>query len=883
MNRSQSSNKSGKNPYYDIENRPSGGTQRGAFFAGIARFVLLILIGTGALMAGVGVQGYLYLTKDLPSVEKLKEYRPPIAGEIFASNGQLIGRFATEVRYLLAVQDIPNKIKQAFVAAEDKTFWEHNGVDPQAIVRAVVVNIKEGKVKSGASTITQQVAKNLLLTPEKTISRKIKEAILALRIEEALTKEEILALYLNEIFLGSNAHGIEAAARVYFAKHVGDLSIAECAMLAGLPQAPAKYSPKRNMKAALERRSYALRRMLEEGYITQAQYDKAKTEKPVIREWKNPYRLEAPDFTEHVRRYVEEKYGPSALTRDGYKVYTTVDLEMTEMAHKALERGLEELDRRQGFRGPLRTLNVKEIVDFLGEITRDREEPLRFGDLTEGVVTEIDDKYVYVHMGSYVSDEVKREYVGRIEIDPRSSWWVRTPYVRADMRTRNFEKGDLPFQVGDVLRVRLIDPNVKRRELYLKRYGTKDPEMKNYKVYTEDMLKHFPLEVTQEPMVQAAVMLRENTTGYVRVLLGGRDFSQAGYNRATQAHRQPGSSFKPIIYAAALNHGFTCADVILDEQWRRTNPETGEVWEPKNYDGGYLGPVSFREALEKSRNVPTVKILDQISIENAKRYARKMGYHSPLANNLTMALGSTGVLLEEQVAAYSVFPNKGFLVPNEYITKIVDRDGNIVEEHRPPILLDDPNRIDQPRIRNVSHDTGQWNTGTDGEERRTPILRRTIDEGTAYIMTDLLKGVVERGTATVLKKIVGRPDIAGKTGTTNDYIDAWFMGFSPDFTCGVWVGFDNQHPLGRGESGGKAAAPIWGYVMNGVLEGKKVKEFPHSDAVEPRKIDPRTGLVTTAEYGVTEIFKVGSAPPELEAGLAPGARYDPLSPDLDQF
>jgi len=340
-----------------------------------------------------------------------------------------------------------------------------------------------------------------------------------------------------------------------------------------------------------------------------------------------------------------------------------------------------------------------------------------------------------------------------------------------------------------------------------------------------------------------------------------------------------------VIYAAALNKGFTCADVILDSPLALAIPGTGEVWRPKNYRGGFQGPVTFRDAIVKSRNIPTIKILQQIGIEQAKAYARKLGYTSPLVENLTMALGSVGVSLEEQLNAYAVFPNKGYYVPPIYVTKIVDRRGNILEEHDPPVLLDDPTRGDQPQVRKASHNPSQTPAFSDSEipDRGAPLARRKIDEATAYIMATLLQGVIQDGTATVLKKIVGRPDIAGKTGTTNDNIDAWFVGFSPDYSCGVWVGFDDEFSIGDQETGGHAAAPIWGYFMKEVLKDKPVKDFSPPQSVEFRRIDPRTGLVTTSADGLQEVFKAGSGPAESEPKLIKGSRWDYSGSDLDQF
>ncbi len=871
------------NPFSQLYERPHTKKKRGSFFGAISRFLLLGFLGAVCGVTGMALQGYFYFTKSLPSIDKLNNYSPPTVTRFYADDGELVAEFAYQRRFVVPIEQIPTTLQDAFVAAEDKNFRRHSGVDKEAILRALKKNLVSGSLKEGASTITQQVAKTFLLTPERKFTRKIKEAILSTRIEDSLTKEQILYLYLNQIYLGSSAYGVQAASEVYFGKNVWDLTLAECAMLAGLAKAPSMNSPRRNLKKAIERRGYVLKRMWEDGYITQEQYEQANLEEPHIVTVSNTNATLAADFVEHVRRYIETKYGADYLYKEGLQVYTTADLRLTKAAKEAIGLGLRELDKRQGYRGPLKSLTASEIVEFLRQKSEEMERPIHFGDITEGVITQMDNENIYVRMGSYQRDGIKKDYVGFVKIDPNLKWWVRIPHLRPELRTRNFSPGDLPLQVGDVVLVRVLDPNVKRRELYLKKYGQSDPEMKNYKNYTEDMVSLFPLELEQEPLAQSALMLRENRTGYVRVLVGGYSMTDSKYNRATQARRQAGSSFKPVIYAAALNKGFTCSDIILDSPLAITVPGTGEVWRPKNYRGGYAGPVSFRDCLVKSRNIPTIKILQQISIDYVKGYARKFGYVSPLVENLTLALGSTGVSLEEQTNAYSVFPNKGYFVPGVYVKKIVDRKGRVLEEYDPPVLLDDPVPADQTEVKPVSMDSREQRRPGDNYPLTSLPARRAIDEGTAYIMTTLLQGVITEGTGTVLKKIVGRPDIAGKTGTTNDYIDAWFVGFNPDYTCGVWVGFDTEMSLGDGETGGKAAAPIWGYFMREVLRNKPVREFVAPSSVEFRRVDPKTGLVTASGNGVQEVFKVGRIPAESQPKFFKGARWDAAGSDLDQF
>ena len=875
----------GDKPFNLMFSRPENNRKSWSIFGSLTRFVLLIIIGLATGAAGVVAQGYLYFTQSVPGIEKLAKYSPPVVTSFYADKGELIGEFAYQRRFLAPMDQIPKHLKDAFVAAEDKNFWRHGGVDKEAILRAIKKNLTTGALREGASTITQQVAKTFLLTPERKFTRKIKEAILSTRIEQSLTKEQILYLYLNQIYLGSSAYGVEAAAQTYFDKSIKDLTIAECAMLAGLAKAPSQNSPKRNIKKSVERRSYVLKRMLEDGFISESEYEQANKEEPRIYNTVNNNARLAADFVEHVRRYIEKKYGTDALYKEGLQVYTTVDLETTKLSRDAMEAGLRELDKRQGYKGPIKTLSVKGVMEFLEEKTKSMEAPLKFGQITEGVITHIDHENIYVRMGSYNNNGEKKDYIGQIKIENDPKWWVRQPFIRQELRTRNFAPGETPFQVGDLIQVRILDPNAKRKELYVRKYGKTDPELKNYKQYTEEMSPYFLLEPEQEPIVQSALMMRENRSGYVRVLLGGYSAAESKYNRATQSRRQAGSSYKPVIYSAALDKGFTASDLILDAPLALTVPGTGEVWRPKNYRGGFAGPVTLRDCLVKSRNIPTIKILQQIGIEHTKNYARKLGYTSPPVENLTLALGSTGVSLEEQVNAYSVFPNLGYYVPPIFVTKVVDRNGKILEERMSPALLTDPIQSDQASVSTVSMDSR--NTGmtfeSDWADRSSAQAKRRIDEGTAYIMTSILQGVITEGTATNLKKIVGRPDIAGKTGTTNENVDAWFVGYTPDYTCGVWVGFDDEVSIGDGETGGKAAAPIWGYFVRSLLQDKPIKEFQAPSSIEFRKVDPKTGLLTSASDGIKEIFKTGSGPSQAAQKPVRGARWDYAGSDLDQF
>ncbi len=457
-----------KDPYLEMYNRRGTAKNRGSFFAGMARFVLLVMIACAAGGAGVALEGYFYFTQNLPSIEKLQKYRPNIVSQFYADKGELVKEFAAERRFVVPIEQIPQQLQDAFVAAEDKNFWSHPGVDTEAILRALKKNLLSSNPLSkgqGASTITQQVAKTFLLDPGRTFTRKIKEAILSTRIERSFEKKHILYLYLNQIYLGSGAYGVAAAAQTYFDKNLEDLTTAECALLAGLPKAPTTYSPKKDLKKSLERRVYVLRRMLEDGKISESQYDAAVSEEPAISNKVAPYVAGAPDFVEYVRKYVANKYGVDALNKEGLQVHTTVDLEQTKQAHDAMDAGLRELDKRQGYRGPIKTLTAKGVVDFLAEKSRNMQEPMHFDDITEGVVTHIDHENIYVRMGTYDDGKTQKEYVGHIKIDPSPKWWVRQPFIRAEKRTRNFSPGDVPFQVGDLIQVKLLDPNPRRREM----------------------------------------------------------------------------------------------------------------------------------------------------------------------------------------------------------------------------------------------------------------------------------------------------------------------------------------------------------------------------------------------------------------------------------
>ncbi|WP_155318183.1 penicillin-binding protein 1A [Desulfosarcina alkanivorans] len=748
--------------------------------------VILMLMGAAAM---VGV--YLYLSDDLPKITSLTDYHPSIITTVYSDDNRKIAEFYKERRIVVPLSSIPLQLQQAFIAAEDARFYKHQGIDFFSIIRAFIKNIEAGTIVQGGSTITQQVTKSFLLTPERSYERKIKEAILAYRIDKTFTKEEVLYLYLNQIYLGHGAYGVEAAAENYFGKSVSQLNLAECAILAGLPQAPSRYSPFRFPERAKQRQIYVLNRMLAEGFINNTEVTEAIDVKMDIKPRRNWYIEEVPIYTEHIRRYVEKKYGKDALYTQGLKIYAAVNIEMQKAARKEIEKGLRDLDRRRGYRGPETRLAPEEIEAFSDKRqTVLLENPLVEGATTKGVVIDVNDRSgtATIRMG---------DSRGIVSIDDMR--WARKPNPNLAFYQARVKKVSQVLKTGDVIQVRVVKK--------------------------QDASDLWDLSLEQTPDAQSALLCIEAETGLVKVMVGGRDFMESQFNRAIQSRRQPGSAFKPIIYAAALDKGFTAASEIIDAPIVFEDEVNDFTWKPKNYGKKFYGPTLLREALTKSRNVVTIKILQDIGIDYSIDYARKLGIESELARDLSIALGSSGVSLLELVNSYAVFANQGYLVEPAFITKIEDRFGNILEE-------------------------------------MNPSRERVIDKSTAYIMTSLLESVVKEGTGKRVKALQ-RP-VAGKTGTTNDLQDAWFVGYTPRFISGVWVGYDNGRTLGKGETGSRTASPIWLGFMNTILTGKPVRVFQVPEGVVFSKIDAETGLLPIPESTKTrfECFKEGTVPTE---------------------
>jgi len=751
---------------------------------------LFLILFITFLIASTGIALWYIWSSNLPYIGSLKNYNPPIITKVFADDGQIIGKFSDEKRVLVPLDKIPTHTINAFTAVEDARFFQHKGIDFLGIMRAFFKNIKARRIEQGGSTITQQVTKSLLLkNPARTYKRKVREVLLSLQIEKEFSKNKILYLYLNQIYMGHGLYGIEAASEVYFGKDTRELNIAESALLAGLAQAPSRDDPIKHFNRAKLRQKYVLGRMKDEGFINDKQFQEALTTKLSIKSEKERYYKKAPYFLEHIRQRIEKKYGRHLLYKGGLKVYTTVNLKMHEAAKKAIKKGLYELDRREGFRIPTRRFI------FSGEETLNEpkpktvsKNPLEIGTITQGTVIKVDS----INKETLVQIEDKKGILplstmkwARM-VDPEKAYFESKLQDPADVLTP-----------GDIITVKIIKKS-----------------------------KDFPeltLSLEQAPEAQAALLCLEAKTGYVKAMVGGLDFSKSQFNRATQARRQPGSAFKPIIYAAALDNGLTPSSIIIDAPFISPIGEEEKLWKPKNYKEKFYGPTPFRTGLIKSRNIMTIKILKKNGVKHTIDYARRMGIDSLLNPDLSLALGSSGVSLVELTKTYSVFANGGMLVKPIYITKIIDRNGKILEENQ-------------------------------------PSFSESISQETAYVMTDLLKAVVTEGTGWRAKAL-SRP-VAGKTGTTNDLRDAWFIGFDPTLVTGVWVGYDDSRQMGKGETGSRVACPIWLYFMREVLKGKPIIPFQHPEGVVITKIDAKTGLLASPSSQKTcfQAFKKGTEP-----------------------
>ncbi|HUP95014.1 MAG TPA: penicillin-binding protein 1A [Burkholderiales bacterium] len=709
----------------------------------------------------------------LPSLEVLTDYQPKIPLRVYSAEGALLGEFGEERRAFVAISQVPKPMVGAILAAEDERFYQHRGVDYIGVARAALSNFVSGGVRQGASTITMQVARNFFLSKERTLTRKFNEMLLAFKIEASLSKDEILQLYINQIYLGQRAYGFAAASQIYFGKPLEKLSLAEYAMLAGLPKAPSAYNPIANPKRAQLRQQYVLRRMRELNLLNDAQLAEAENHPIVIKRGVNDFGVHAEHFAEMVRQAVFERYKDDTYTR-GIRVYTTLSTRHQEAAYQAVRRGVQEYDRRHGYRGPegYAELPPKLNDEVLEEALQDVADS---DDLLAAVVIDASPKLVKAYRRGGELVEIHEEGL-------RFAARMLGDKVNANQRIRR----------GALIRVQ------------------KDDKGRWY--------------VSQLPAVESALVSVDPREGAIRALVGGFDFNRNQYNHVTQALRQPGSSFKPFIYSAALEKGFTTATIINDAPLTFSAAQTGsEPWEPKNYDGKFEGPMRLRTALVKSKNLVSVRILQAISPQYAQDYITRFGFdpklHPPY---LTMALGAGNVTPIQMAQAYGIFANGGYRVSPYYVERIEDNRGNVLLQAKP--------------------------------QRAGEGAERVIDPRNAFIMHTIMRDVVRMGTAARAMKL-GRTDLAGKTGTTNDFIDAWFCGFNPTLVGIAWIGFDQPQTLGRNETGGAAALPIWMSYMGVVLKGVAEQPFSPPSGVVAVKVHPDTGLrAGDGEGGVVDYF-----------------------------
>ncbi len=784
---------------------------------------LFITFGTllGVILAVCLFVGgvFFYFSIGLPQVKSLKDYHPKTISYVYDRHGEVVAKFFDEYRIVVPLNRIPKRLVDAFISAEDARFYQHEAIDLRGILRAMIKNIEAGRIVQGGSTITQQVARSMLLTRRRTWSRKIREAILAYRMEHYLTKDEILTIYLNQLYLGDGAYGVEAAAQNYFGKHVWDLTLSECAVLAGLPKAPALYSPIKHPKRALERRRYVLNRLYENHYITREQMEKALAEpihtvKPEV----NPFFVKAPYYSEYVRQYVISKYGRDRLYSGGMKIYTYLDLSLQQSARKAIEMGLRALDKRQGYRGPIGHVALLPNQSGCQETVRNDSNTNVYeaGDICRAVIVQADKNMGTFHLCIDGEPGI---------ITPQGYHWaLKRPVFSKKMTTHEPQDIFKVLHRGDVIEVKLT--------------------------FQKNGVWHCSLE--EEPLAQAALFSMDVKTGEVLAMVGGYRFGENQFNRAIQSRRQPGSAFKPIIYAAALDKGLTAASIILDSPivFRQFAQKT---WKPENYEEHFYGPTTLRNGLVHSRNVVTVKILRAIGVPYVIKYAEKLGIKSKLYPNLSLALGSSALSLEELTSAYGVFARGGWTFKPLFIEKIVDRDGTILESTSPETNF----TPGEKEAKDVSS-AAEEHTGAQGPPKFEP--RHVVSQQTSYILTNILEDVVRRGTGWRAKALK-RP-CAGKTGTTSNYRDAWFMGYTPQILTGVWVGFDNEFSLGQRETGSRAACPIWTRYMIDALKGLPVKEFEVPAGIVFVRIDPKTGLLARpgTPHAYLECFKEGTEP-----------------------
>ncbi|HZJ92697.1 MAG TPA: penicillin-binding protein 1A [Thiopseudomonas sp.] len=753
---------------------------------------------------------FLYLSPNLPSVESLRSIELQIPLRIYSSDEKLIAEFGEMRRSPISFEQIPKNFIHALLAAEDDNFASHHGVDPGSLLRAAAQIVKSGRIQTGGSTITMQVAKNYFLSSERSFSRKANEILLALQIERELTKDEILELYINKIYLGNRAYGIEAASQVYYGKSIGEISLAEMAMIAGLPKAPSRFNPIANPDRSMERRNWILGRMLKLGRISEEEHQQAVAEPLTARLHITAPDLNAPYIAEMARAEMVGRFGGQAYT-DGYSVTTTVPSDLQTQASQAVQDGLVAYDQRHGYRKPeLSALPKSQWRETLAK-TRTITQFL------PAIVTQVDAEGIRVLLANGEQEPVAWQ----------SMRWARPFINNRSMGPAPRKAADI-VQVGDLVRVRRQADN--------------------------------SLSFSQIPKAQAALVSLDPNSGAIRALIGGLSFEQSNYNRAVQAKRQPGSSFKPFVYSAALDAGYTAATIVNDELLEVFEPGMKEVWRPKNDTNTFLGPIRVREGLYRSRNIVSIRILQDIGMQYAHQYISKFGFNTDdLPRNLSLALGTATLTPLEITTGWSVFANGGYKVDPYLLERIENRDGQTIFLANPAVT---------PAGKQIDQSADVEFFGpllSDNESEPQLQAERIIDERTAYIMNSMLKDVITRGTGRRALSL-NRSDIAGKTGTTNESKDSWFAGYNTDVVTTVWAGFDQPESLGRNEYGGTIALPIWIDYMAYALKDKPVRTIKEPAGMMTLRIDPVTGRIARpgTPDAYFELFKSEDAPPTMD-------------------
>jgi penicillin-binding protein 1A len=914
---------------------------------GVLAKILLTIFTLGFLAIFFAATVVIYFSLDLPDVSTLVNYRPPIPSQILARDGTVLANLGKERREVIQLIDIPPTVIDSFLAAEDGDFYNHRGVDYQGMVRALIVNLKAGAVVQGGSTITQQVAKSLLLTRERSIARKIKDILLAHRIEGRFSKNDILFLYLNHVYLGGGYYGVKAAFQGYFGKELGDVTVAESAIIAGLLVAPGRYSPYINPGFAKERQRYVLGRLLASNKISHTAYEQALTEVIKFRIRKREG-FKASYFTEWVRQMVVDLVGKESFLENGFQVQTTLDWDLQQVAEREVKAGVRAIDKRQGFKGPIQTLDNKEDifnfeVAFREEIFKRKSNFFILdGDHNKSFELQLSlDQFLERREHwTQINETIKRDYfvAGNVEEDVLLSQLnsdqlykavvigvhdhARLIYVSlggvigvipykyfrwAHERTISERKNILPYikrpsvilKVGDIIHTRIVKTSVGILSQLDKNFKKKVKEHDEY----EEILKHRYLLCTldQEPDVQGSLVAIQPVSGKIVALVGGTNFRRSQFNRVMQSKRQPGSAFKPMIFAAALENGFTPASVIIDSPESLGGFDASLHWKPRNYDGKFLGPVTLRNTLEHSRNVPTIKVAHTLGVDTVLSFLDRIGFNATPDRDLSMALGSFGITLMDMVATYAVFPSGGQVVDPKFLVSIIDRDGrsyHIDEEHRlrkieerelvaASTSLEDSDTASlfahqdsEKKEELLAGSASEVEREKELEEAKNPYLltiggKQVYDARLAYLMSNLLKGVVHHGTGRSAKRI--SHFLGGKTGTTNSYVDAWFIGFSANIVTGSWTGFDDNRTLGWGETGAKSALPIWRNFMRAALDKYGEIDFQIPPGIVNVKINKSSGQLVGPDEddGFMEAFAQG-----MERSVLSGENFPITSPSV---